>query len=197
LAKKVGLGLFEKHLKQYETADPEYEVYTDKKGRQRKRRRDLPPGLSKRDQKILRKVQFRAHHLDKGFNLCGMRFGWTFVVGLIPGAGDVADFALNYALVVRKAKQAEIPDWLITKMHTNNVASVVMGLVPLAGDVAIATFKANSRNAALLEEFLRIRGQEFLKSDSARREDPSNVKPGAGREEGEVVTVTKKRSIFG
>lgn len=27
----------------------------------------------------------------------------------------------------------------------------------------MASFKANSRNAALLEEFLRIRGEEFLK----------------------------------
>lgn len=27
----------------------------------------------------------------------------------------------------------------------------------------MATYKANSRNAALLEEFLRIRGEEFLK----------------------------------
>lgn len=27
--------------------------------------------------------------------------------GIIPGAGDVADAALNYILVVRKAKKAE------------------------------------------------------------------------------------------
>jgi hypothetical protein len=30
------------------------------------------------------------------------------------------------------------------------------------GDVVVATFKANSRNAALLEEYLRIRGEEHL-----------------------------------
>ena len=29
------------------------------------------------------------------------------LVGIIPGAGDAADAALNYLLVVRKAKQAE------------------------------------------------------------------------------------------
>ena len=89
--------------------------------------RQTPPGLSARDAKILRSVQRRAHYLDKGFHLCGMRFGWTFVigmsnpplvprmwivdssalVGIIPGAGDAADAALNYLLVVRKAKQAE------------------------------------------------------------------------------------------
>ena len=48
----------------------------------------------------------------------------------------------------------------------------------------IAIFKANSRNAALLEEFLRIRGSEALKAQAggpkALQEDPKDVKPGAG-----------------
>ena len=33
----------------------------------------------------------------------------------------------------------------------------------MVGDIAVATFKANSRNAVLLEEYLRIRGEEYLK----------------------------------
>jgi hypothetical protein len=69
--------------------------------------RALPPGLSARDAKILKSVQRRAHYLDKGFSICGMRFGWTFIIGLVPMAGDVADASLNYLLVVRKARQAE------------------------------------------------------------------------------------------
>lgn len=43
--------------------------------------RQLPPGLSDRDAAILRSVKRRAHHLDKGFNLCGLRFGWSFIIG--------------------------------------------------------------------------------------------------------------------
>ena len=72
-------------------------------------------------------------------------------------AGDIADATLNYTLVVRKARQAEIPPWLLRKMLANNAISAGVGLVPLVGDVMLATYKANSRNAALLEEFLRIR----------------------------------------
>lgn len=45
--------------------------------------RELPPGLSARDAKILKSVKRRAHYLDKGFNLCGMRFGWTFIIGML------------------------------------------------------------------------------------------------------------------
>lgn len=43
--------------------------------------RETPPGLSTRDAKILKSVQRRAHYLDKGFHVCGLRFGWTFIIG--------------------------------------------------------------------------------------------------------------------
>ncbi|KAI0090267.1 hypothetical protein BDY19DRAFT_887897 [Irpex rosettiformis] len=182
LAVKFGRKLFSKHLKQYQPADPLYETYVDKKGRERRRKRELPPGLSARDAKILKSVKKRAHYLDKGFNICGLRFGWTFIIGIIPGAGDVADATLNYVLIVRKARQAELPSWLISKMLANNAVSAAVGFVPIVGDIVLAAFKANSRNAALLEEYLRIRGEEFLKLEAERAENPENVKPGAGRE---------------
>ncbi|CEL55840.1 hypothetical protein RSOLAG1IB_01852 [Rhizoctonia solani AG-1 IB] len=181
------MKVFERHLENYSPSDPLYEEYTDESGKKKRRKRQLPPGLSKRDAAILRKVNKRAHYLDKGFSVCGIRFGWTFIIGIIPGAGDVANVILNYSLVVRKAKQAEIPDWLLRKMLANNAVSAGVGLVPIAGDVAVAAFKTNSRNAALLGEFLRIRGEEFLKTEAARQEDPAVVKPGAGREQGEAI----------
>ncbi|KAJ7809414.1 hypothetical protein B0H14DRAFT_2163835, partial [Mycena olivaceomarginata] len=80
-----------------------------------------------------------------------------------PRRGRVADVSLNYLIVVRKARKADLPPWLVRKILSNNAASALMGLIPFAGDVVLAAFKANSRNAALLEEFLRIRGEEFLK----------------------------------
>ena len=77
-----------------------------------------------------------------------------------------------------------IPGWLLNRMLANNALSAGVGFVPFVGDIGIAVIKANSRNAALLEEFLRIRGSEFLKEQAvgpgARLEDPGMVKPGAG-----------------
>lgn len=164
----------------------------------------MPPGLSARDIKILKSVKRRAHYLDKGFAICGLRFGWTFLIGMVPGAGDVADVMLNYFLVVRKARQAEIPGWLLRQMLMNNAVSAGVGFVPLLGDVVMAAFKANSRNAALLEEFLRIRGEEFvkleggnvtnngggkkLKGKGVSKHDAEQVLPGAGREQGEAMS---------
>ncbi|WFD18461.1 hypothetical protein MCAP1_000664 [Malassezia caprae] len=60
-----------------------------------------------KDEKILKKIKRRAHHLDKGFKLCGMRFGWTFIIGLVPFAGDIADALLAHNLIVKKAQQIE------------------------------------------------------------------------------------------
>lgn len=149
----------------------------------------MPPGLSARDEAILRSVKKRAHYLDKGFSLCGIRFGWTFLIGLVPVVGDVADALINYLLVVRKARKADLPDWLVARMMLNNAISAGVGFVPFVGDVLLAVYKANSRNAALLDEFLRIRGAEFLKLREAeeRGENPGTttadieqVKPGTG-----------------
>ncbi len=90
-----------------------------------------------------------------------------------------------------------IPGWLLRQMLMNNAVSAAVGFVPFAGDIVLAMFKANSRNAALLEEFLRIRGEEFLKTERDRVQDPQNVKPGAGREPGEHVPGKQERSATG
>ena len=39
--------------------------------------RELPPGLTPEEAKILRKLKKRAHRLDKGFSLCGMPVSYT------------------------------------------------------------------------------------------------------------------------
>jgi len=88
-------------------------------------------------------------------------------------------------------------------MLLNNAISAGVGFVPVVGDVILAVYKANSRNVALLEEFLRIRGEEFIKmggkgnddsvepqkrwftwntikSGELSRADQEQVKPGAG-----------------
>jgi len=187
LAKKAGLKLFEKHLQRYEPVDPLYETYTDNKGRQKRRKRETPPGLSKRDARILESVKKRARFLDTGLDICGFRVGWTFLFGIVPGLGDALNAFLGYYLVIRKAKQADLPPWLSNRMLGNQAVATVIGFVPLVGDIGIAVFKTNWRNAALLEEYLRVRGEEFLKAQTDRVEDPGVVKPGAGKGEVEKI----------
>ncbi|SHO76494.1 Similar to S.cerevisiae protein YLR326W (Putative protein of unknown function) [Malassezia sympodialis ATCC 42132] len=158
-AKLVAGKHIENFAHQFEPEDPYYEYYEDH-GRMRRRKRPMPPGLTKKEEKILLKIKKRAHHLDKGFRLCGMRFGWTFIIGLVPFAGDIADALLSHNLIVKKAQQIDdIPEQLIRQMVMNNTMSAAMGFIPVVGDLASATFKTNSRNAKLVEEFLRKRGE--------------------------------------
>ena len=44
---KAGRKVFERNLKQYEPADPLYETYTDKKGRQRRRKVHIPDSVAR------------------------------------------------------------------------------------------------------------------------------------------------------
>lgn len=130
--------------------------------------------------------------------------------------GDVADISLNYFLVIRKSKQADIPPWLLRQMLMHNIVSAGVGFIPIVGAVAVGVYKANSRNAALFEEFLRIRGEEYVKMNTGpdgralnavekaekkskgwawlkkrgvSQKDVEQVKPGAGMVEGEAVPV--------
>ncbi|KAL7939961.1 hypothetical protein V8C42DRAFT_339030, partial [Trichoderma barbatum] len=90
----------------------------------------------------------------------GIRFGWSSVIGLIPAVGDVID-AFMATMVYWKCRQVK-GGLLIatqTKMLINIFIDFVVGLVPIFEDLADAGFRANTRNALLLEEHLRQEGK--------------------------------------
>ncbi|EED22104.1 conserved hypothetical protein [Talaromyces stipitatus ATCC 10500] len=137
----------------------------------RKQRKAIPPGLSANDAKILNRVKRRAYRLDYSlFNLCGIRFGWGAVIGLIPFAGDGLDAALAM-MVVRDCDKVDggLPNSLRSRMLMNVVLDFVIGLVPFIGDLADAIYKCNTRNAILLEKHLR---------DKASKVDKARAKKG-------------------
>ncbi|SPO32269.1 uncharacterized protein UTRI_02826 [Ustilago trichophora] len=164
VANKVTKRFVSGQAKKYEPEDPLYEFYTAPNGKQKRRKRALPPGLTRKQAKLLKKIKKRAHYLDKGFSICGLRFGWTFFIGIVPGLGDIVNAILNHTLVVNPVKKEldDKPDWLIKQMMFNNAVSTGVGFVPLVGDVVMAAWRTNSRNAKLLEELLRLRGEENM-----------------------------------
>ena len=164
LASKVTKRFVSGQAKKYEPEDPLYEFYTASNGKQKRRKRALPPGLTRKQAKLLKKIKKRAHYLDKGFHVCGLRFGWTFFIGIVPGLGDIVNAVLDHTLVVNPVKKEfdDRPDWLIRQMMFNNAVATGIGFVPLAGDVIMAAWKTNSRNARLLEELLRVKGEENM-----------------------------------
>jgi hypothetical protein len=72
---------------------------------------------------------------------------------LFPVAGDATSAAVSVLLVARSIKYG-IPREIIARMLANVLIDLLMGTIPLAGDLADIWFRANARNVALLREYL-------------------------------------------
>jgi len=134
-------------------------------GKFKKRKKALPPGISEHDGKVLTKVKRRAYRLDLAlFSCCGVRFGWGSALGLIPAIGDVLDM-LMAMLVLKTCMQIDggLPTSVKARMMVNILFDFGIGIIPFIGDLADAAFRANTRNAALLEAYLREQGKENLR----------------------------------
>ncbi|KAF9166010.1 hypothetical protein DFQ26_008856 [Actinomortierella ambigua] len=132
-----------------------------------KRGKKEPIHLTPHEVEILAKVKRRAKALDTAIDLGFAKIGLDPIIGLIPVAGDVVTTAMGLN-VVRTAKQADIPDWLVRKMLLNVAIDFGMGFVPVIGDIGDFMFKANARNARLFEEFLYERAARRAENDQAQ-----------------------------
>ncbi|KAK3944255.1 hypothetical protein QBC46DRAFT_374826 [Diplogelasinospora grovesii] len=121
------------------------------------RERPIPEGLSDNDRKILRHVRKRAYSWDMGFRLCcfRLRIGWSFIIGLIPVLGDVADALMCWNLI-RTADKIDggLPTDLRWRMMLNMFIDFGIGFIPIIGDFGDALYRSNTRNAWLLDAYL-------------------------------------------
>lgn len=90
--------------------------------------------------------------LDDQFRVPGtrLRFGWDPIVGLIPGLGDAVPPIFS-ALVLLQARHMRIPPVAQARMLLNVVIDLLIGAVPVAGDLFDFAWKSNARNLVLLE----------------------------------------------
>jgi hypothetical protein len=79
-----------------------------------------------------------------------IRFGLDALIGLIPGAGDVVTSGVS-AYMLLAATRLGAPPAVIARMAGNIVLDLVVGAIPVLGDVFDIGWKANVRNVALLE----------------------------------------------
>ena len=101
------------------------------------------------------RVRSLARLLDSAVRVpgTGIRFGLDSVIGLIPGIGDLTGAALSGYIVLAAARSG-VPGSVLAKMVLNLGVDTLVGTVPLLGDLFDVAFRANTRNAALLERFL-------------------------------------------
>lgn len=168
--------------------DPYFAYIEDPKrpGKTKKVKKLIPDYIPEHDAKILASVRKSSYRLDMSlFNLFGIRFGWSSVIGIVPAFGDALDVAIAL-LIWRKCCGVEGGLDSNTSLHMliNIFIDFFIGLVPFLGDIADAAFKANTKNTRLLEVYLdkKYRPRNGYENDARRGGDPekrrSNRKSG-------------------
>ena len=93
--------------------------------------------------------------LDELFRIpgTGIRFGIDGIIGLVPGLGDVLAGVLS--LVIPLAAWIRgVPYITLVRMAANLAIGVLIGSIPLFGDIFDIAWKANRRNYRLLHMHL-------------------------------------------
>lgn len=94
-----------------------------------------------------------AELLDSRFRIpyTNIRFGIDSLIGLIPGAGDWIAGAISFYLLIQAAMKGG-RSAVLGRMFVNILVDVLLGSIPVLGDIFDVYWKANLRNAKILDE---------------------------------------------
>lgn len=94
-----------------------------------------------------------ADWMDSRFRIPGtrIRFGLDALFGLVPGVGDGL-LTLPGIYILVRARRMGAPILLVAHMAVNLVVDLLVGAIPLIGDIFDIGFRANRRNVGLLRE---------------------------------------------
>jgi hypothetical protein len=113
----------------------------------------------------LARLRMITRLFDQAFGVPGTkwRFGLDALFGLVPGLGDVVGAVVAvYALHV--ARRLRAPGEIQLHMLSNIALDALIGTIPIIGDLFDFVFKAQTRNLALLDDWLATPHQTVRKS---------------------------------
>ncbi|GJL67227.1 MAG: hypothetical protein NPIRA05_21980 [Nitrospirales bacterium] len=92
--------------------------------------------------------------LDSAFSIPGttIRIGLDPLLGLIPGIGDYLSNLIGSSLLLL-ASRSGVPRIVIFRMAFNIFLNMIIGAIPVVGDLFSVWFKSNVRNAQLLHHY--------------------------------------------
>ena len=106
-------------------------------------------------QQRLKRVRWIASTMDDQFTVPGtrVRFGWDSIIGLLPGVGDVVTGVASL-VIVNHAWRLGVPSSVLKRMMGNISLDLALGCIPILGDAFDLAWKANRRNAELIDAFM-------------------------------------------
>jgi hypothetical protein len=107
------------------------------------------------DERRIEVLRRWATLLDSAFGIPGthVRFGMDALIGLVPGLGDAVS-GLFSAAIIFHATRMGVPRVVLVRMVVNVLIDVLVGAIPVLGDLFDVGWKANLRNVALMERHL-------------------------------------------
>ncbi len=108
-------------------------------------------GINKKN--ISQIAQALGQLLDSSLTIPGtkIKVGLDPLIGLIPGIGDLISNGIGSSLLFLATK-AGVPRIVILRMSMNIVINMVVGAIPIVGDLFSIWFKSNLQNAQILHK---------------------------------------------
>jgi len=101
----------------------------------------------------IKNLDFLAKLMDSQFRIPGtnIRFGLDALIGLVPGAGDIAGFLISGYIIAVLAKNGA-SGFVLARITLNIFIDALVGSIPILGDLFDVAFKANERNMKLVHQ---------------------------------------------
>lgn len=111
--------------------------------------------MNKTPEKTIAELESIVTLMDSDFSIAGFRFGLDGIIGLVPGLGDSAGGFISLYIVL-KAYRAGVSSETVSKMLLYILIDVLLGSIPLLGDIFDFFFKVNEKNLELVKRELLI-----------------------------------------
>ena len=98
-----------------------------------------------------------VHLMDDRFRIpvINFRFGLDPIIGLIPWVGDLITFVIS-SLIITALVRHGVSKYVMFKMIGNIVLDLIIGGIPLIGDIWDFFNKANRKNLQLAREHFSV-----------------------------------------
>jgi hypothetical protein len=97
-------------------------------------------------------ASFITENLDNKFQVGRFKFGLDPLFGLVPVLGDIIPALLSFYIVWIGIRM-NLPEKKIQEMVRNIILDLLLGLIPVAGNVLDFVFKANVKNMKIINEY--------------------------------------------